>query len=201
LHTTQPTAGELAAKAASDPTRYKAMELANEMCEDIRNELQICADKHRATFTDDIEEFFICYMIAVDSLISNAMRLKFYALPWLPKPHIDQTCFLYNRHTNEFTHLWSIPTGVTAIYLRDAVSVSEKYRRMQRWCHAFFKGNFHEEIRKEYGISHLTEEEIVLRNKGKQVKEEERIPTPEAKGNYQKLKDLSNTKGGKDGSN
>ena len=158
------TAGSLAIKAALDCTQYNTEELGHETINDVAKQLEICAGEHSKIFDDDIEEFFLCYVIAKDPLIENVMRVKYYALPWLPKPRPDQGCFLYNRPLDKYTHLWSLPNALTMSQLSTFDLVHTKFRRMKFWCDAFFKGIFWEAIRKENNINHLAEEEIVDRN-------------------------------------
>jgi len=168
------TAGSLSIKAALDKTNYNAEELGNEIVTDVAREIEICASKHSDLFADDLEEFFVCYLIAGDPLIKNLMRIKYYALPWLPKPRADQGCFLYNKALDKYTHLWSLPNALTMQELHSLDIVHQKFLRMKFWCDCFFNGNFWEEIRKENGIDHLAEEEIVKRNnpKGKEPQKE-----------------------------
>ncbi len=89
------------------------------------------------------------------------MRVKYFALPWLPKPRPDQSCFLYD--SGKITHLWSLPNSKTMGELSSLDIVHERYKRVKKWCDSFFDLTFWEDIREEHGFKGLSEEEMVAR--------------------------------------
>ena len=99
--TTRPTAGELAFKAATDPTNYNIFEVGEAAVADVAKELVECAHRHRDIFAED--EYCVGYVLAGDPLIKNLVRRKFYAFLWLPSPRPNQTIFLYNKPLDRFT--------------------------------------------------------------------------------------------------
>lgn len=154
------TAGSLAIKAASDTTIYKSTDLAYGFAEEISKEIQECAERHCKIFPEGFEEFFCCHLIVSDPLIKNLIRNKFYAIPWLPKPRPDGSCYLFNRVKGTFKHLWTLPNPATMAELNDLHVVHKDYQRMKMWSDWFFEGIFWEKIRETNHIKHLSQEEL-----------------------------------------
>lgn len=171
------TAGELTLKAAADQTKYDSLEIGHALVEDnsIANGLIECALRHRSIFDED--EYCVGYVIASDPLIKGVMRRKFYATLYLPSPRPEQAIFLYNKALDRITkRLWVLPAAYSQnpdawtmekLYL--SPTVPKGYESMKRWTIAFYDGVFWPEIRKEHGITLLSEHEYLNRNREKLI--------------------------------
>ncbi len=153
------TAGELSLKATCDSTRYDPLEVAHALTDDVYEQLCICAQRHLPIIAED--EFFVVIIVAGDPLIQNLRRHKYCALIHLPKPRPQQTVFLYNRHTQKFKRLWSMPDAKTMAVIDEMNYVAPQWQDTKRWVRSFFKGTFFEDIRKEHGIKRLSEKEFL----------------------------------------
>lgn len=163
------TAGELSLKASSDTTRYKSLEVAHALTEDIAVELMKCAHRHNPIFNE--KEYCIGYVIASDPLIKNVMRKKFFAMLYLPSPRPNQAVFLYNKVQDRFTkRLWVLPNAATMAELSEMSVVDPKYKTMKGWCDAFFDLNFWPYIRKQHGIDMLSESEYLNAHREELIK-------------------------------
>lgn len=163
------TAGALAIKAASDSTKYDALEVGHALTQDIAKELMICAQRHRNIFDED--EYCVGYVIAGDPLIKNVMRRKFFAYLYLPSPRPNQTVFLYNKRKDQFIcRLWTLPNYMTMAELSEMTYVDPKLREMKGWCDAFYSLKFWPYIRKQHGIDMLSETEYLNANREKLIK-------------------------------
>jgi len=178
------TAGELAAKAASDSSVYDALEVGHALTADVFSNLVECANTHNQIFQED--EYCIGMILAKDPLLPNLMRRKFFAFLYLPKPRPSQSIFLYRKKSDSFKRLWTLPDGITMPILSEMGYVARKYRDMYRWTQYFYHGwqrdpisgdfinttptHFFEQIRKEHGISMLSESEYLNANREKLIK-------------------------------
>jgi|WetSurMetagenome_2_1015567.scaffolds.fasta_scaffold105605_3 hypothetical protein len=153
------TAGELSLKAASDSTRYDPLEIAHALTDDVYEQLCICAQRHLPIIAED--EFFIVLIVAGDPLLTNLQRHKYCALIHLPQPRPQQSVFLYNRHTNKFKRLWSMPDAKTMAVIDEMPYVDRKWQDTKRWVRSFYNKTFFEDIRQEHGIKHLSEKEYL----------------------------------------
>lgn len=154
------TAGEKAYEASKDSNKYTSGDLADGLIKDVSEQIVICAENHITLFKD-LSEFCVVNLTVGDPLIKNAIRHKYFALPWLPKPRPDQSCFLFNVKTQKFKHLWSLPNAQTMAELDCLTTVHKKYERMRKWCVAFYEYNFWELIRDMNSIDLLSEEEMI----------------------------------------
>lgn len=153
------TAGELSLKAASDSTRYDPLEVAHALTDDVYEQLCLCAQRHLPIIAED--EFFIVVIVAGDPLLVNARRHKYCALIHLPKPRPQQSVFLYNRHTQRFIRLWSMPDAKTMAIIDEMTHVAPEWQDTKRWVRSFYAGTFFSDIRHEHGIKHLSEKEFL----------------------------------------
>jgi hypothetical protein len=153
------TAGELSLKALADNTKYDPLEVGHALTEDIYEQLCICAERHEKVFGED--EFFLVIIVAGDPLIKNVRRHKYCALLFLPQPRPQQTIFLYNRHTQKFRRLWSLPDAKTMAVVDTMDYVAPQWENTKRWVRYFYAGNFFNDIRHETGITHLSEKEFI----------------------------------------
>ena len=170
------TAGELSKKAASDTTKYDALEVGYAMADDIGVHIRECIEKHRNII--DEPEFCIVMVIAKDPIIKNLTRRKFYAWPYLPSPRPNQAVFLYNKSLDTITkRLWVLPSDMVMAELAGSgIIVAKRYEKMQAWSVAFFKGTFWEYIRHEHNIDMLSEHEYFLANREKLIKAGCKLP-------------------------
>lgn len=170
------TAGELSKKAASDTTKYDALEVGHALTDDIGKHLRESIEKHRHII--DEPEFCVVMLIAKDPLIANLMRRKFYCWPYLPKPRPNQAVFLYNKQKDQITkRLWVLPSDMVMAELAGTnIIVDKRYETMQAWSVAFFKGTFWEFIRHMHDINMLSEHEYFLANREKLIKAGCKIP-------------------------
>lgn len=133
------TAGELSKKALSDTTKYDALEVGHALADEIAPQLRLCIENHKDII--DENEFCIVMIIAKDPLISNLMRRKFYAWPYLPKPRPNQSVFLYNKALDTITHrLWILPSDMVMAELHSLSYVDARYQTLKAWSDAFYKG-------------------------------------------------------------
>lgn len=171
------TAGELSKKAASDTTKYDALEVGHAMADDISKHLCESIEKHRHIIDED--EFCVVMVIAKDPLIKNAIRRKFYCWPYLPSPRPNQAVFLYNKRLDKITkRLWVLPSDMVMAELAGSqIVVNKRYATMQAWSVAFFKGTFWEYIRHEHDIKMPSEHEYFLAHREELLKAGCKIPT------------------------
>lgn len=163
------TAGELSKKAASDNTKYDALEVGYALSDDIGTLLRESIELHRDLF--DEPEFCVVMVIATDPLIPNLMRRKFYCWPYLPSPRPNQAVFLYNKHLDKITkRLWVLPSAMVMAELTESIVVDKRYQTMQAWSMAFLKGTFWEYIRHESGINMPSEREFFLAHREELMK-------------------------------
>jgi len=172
------TIGEKSALANSDNTAYSAWDIGNEMVKDIQSQIEECAEKHKDYW--DSDEYCVVMLLARDPVILNAIRRKFYAWPFLPKPRTNQTTWLYNRITGQFRMLWCLPDADTLASLSCSLVVDKEYKNMKRWSDSVFTVHFWQDIRKEHNITMLSEEEHleVIRKENPQLTGEDISPLP-----------------------
>lgn len=186
---TRITAGELSKKALSDKTKYNALEVGHALADDITPELRKCIENHINII--DENEFCIVMLISKDTLISNLMRRKFYAWPYLPKPRPNQAVFLYNKAKDKITHrLWVLPSDMVMAELHSLSTVDKRYATMKAWSDAFYKGwkyvdgkfintdpcYFWDFVRKDQKIDMLSEHEYFLKHREELIKAGCKIP-------------------------
>lgn len=185
------TAGELANKALSDNTKYNALEVGHALADDIMPHLRQCIENHKTIINEN--EFCIVMLISKDPLISNLMRRKFYAWPYLPKPRPNQSVFLYNKGLDQITHrLWILPSDVVMAELHSLPHVDARYKTMKGWSDAFYKGwkldkktkNFYNSdpfhfwnyVRKDQKINMPSEHEYFLKHREELIQAGCQIP-------------------------
>lgn len=170
------TAGELSKKAASDTTKYDALEIGHWLAEDIEPLLYESIALHKNII--DENEFCVIMVIAKDPLIANAMRRKFYCWPYLPMPRPNQSVFLYNKQLDRITkRLWVLPSDMVMAELAGTeVIVNKRYQTMQAWSVAFFKGTFWEYVRHDQDTDMLSETEYMLKHREELIKAGCKVP-------------------------
>lgn len=179
------TAGELSLKASRDCNKYDALEVGYALTEDIQKQLELCIQKHNSIFDED--QYCVGWVLASDPMLKNVMRRKFFAFLYLPKPRPNQCIFLYDKRRNMIIkRLWTLPNAVTMAELSEISTPDPRYAEMKFWCDAFFKGwkyrkkdnaminqnpsHFFDVIRKQHGISMLSEKEYLNANRERLVK-------------------------------
>jgi len=164
------TAGELSKQAASDTTKYDALEVGHAMADDISVHLREAIENHKHLF--DEKEFCVVMIIAKDSMIPNLIRRKFYCWPYLPKPRPNQAVFLYDKLRDKITkRLWVLPSDMVMAELAGTnIIVDKRYETMQAWSVAFFKGTFWDYIRHEHKITMPSEREYFLEHREELIK-------------------------------
>lgn len=174
------TAGELSRKAASDTTKYDALEVGHAMSDDIMEHLRESIRLHYNII--DEPEFCVVMVIAEDPLIKNLKRRKFYCWPYLPKPRPNQAVFLYNKQLDKITkRLWVLPSDMVMSELAGTnVIVHKRYETMQAWSVAFFKGTFWEYIRHEHNIKMPSEHEYFLAHRDELLKAGCKVPSSDS---------------------
>ena len=173
------TAGELSAKAASDTTKYDALEVGHALSDDIGVHLRQAIENYKDIINEN--EFCVVMVIAKDPLIQNLMRRKFYCWPYLPKPRPNQAVFLYNKAKDQITkRLWVLPSDMVMAELAGTnVIVHKRYETMQAWSVAFFKGTFWEFIRHMHNINMPSEHEYFMLHRDELIKAGCKIPGPD----------------------
>lgn len=162
------TAGELSVRASADTTKYKSMEVGYGLSEQVADNLELCARNHMSII--DEPEFCVVMIIAKDPLIHNAMRIKYYAWPFLPKPRPNQSVFLFTKATQKFRRLWVLPCDQTMACLSSLITVDKAYKTMKGWSDAFFAGKFFEHIRAQHGIDMPSEAEYLKAHRQELIK-------------------------------
>lgn len=162
------TAGEMVVKAQSDPTIYDSLEVGHALSKDILEQIKLCIEKHHSII--DEPEFCVVMVLADDCLIKGVLRRKFYAWPYLPKPRPRQSCFLYSKRDDSVKRLWVLPDALSMATASEMTNVSPQWQTMKNWSDAFFAGKFFEFIRKEHGITMLSEAEYLKANREKLIK-------------------------------
>jgi len=169
------TAGQLSKKAASDKTKYNSIEVGHALVDSIPHQLRIAIDNYKDII--DEKEFCVVMIIAKDPLIFNLQRRKFYCYPYLPSPRPNQSVFLYNKAKDTITHrLWVLPCAEVMAELSSIGYVDAKYRTMQAWSIAFFKGRFWEYVRYDQKIDMLSELEFIELHREELIKAGCKIP-------------------------
>lgn len=185
------TAGELSRKALSDNTKYDALEVGHALADEIMPQLRLCIENHKSII--DENEFCIVMLISKDPLISNLMRRKFYAWPYLPKPRPNQSVFLYNKAKDKLTHrLWILPSDMVMAELHSLSHVDKRYQTMKAWTDAFYKGwkyikesnsfvntdpcHFWDYVRKDQKIDMLSEHEYFLKHREELIEAGCKVP-------------------------
>lgn len=170
------TAGELSKKAASDTTKYDALEVGHALSDDIGIHLRQAIENYKEIINEN--EFCVVMLIAKDPLIPNLMRRKFYCWPYLPKPRPNQAVFLYNKAKDTLTkRLWVLPSDMVMAELAGSdLIVDKRYETMQAWSVAFFKGTFWDYIRHEHNINMPSEHEYFLAHREELIKAGCKIP-------------------------
>lgn len=180
------TAGELSLKAASDTTKYDALEVANGAFDDVVQQLMICAERHKPIF--DEEEFCVVMVLANDPLIKGVKRKKFYAFLYLPQPRPEQAVFLYKKKDDSLKRLWCLPNAKVMAIMSEMTNVAPQWKTTKSWCDAFFDGFeavyengqvnfinknpsvFFNYIRSQHGIKMQSESEYLNANREKLIK-------------------------------
>lgn len=153
------TAGELALKASLDETKYDPLEVGHALTDDTYKQLLECGQVHEDVF--DEPEYFIVRLVATDCLISSVRRHKYYGWLWLPDPRPQQSCFLYKKGSVVIKRLWSLPDPKVMAIISEMPIVSDQWKLTKFWCDAFFAHKFHETIRDQYKINHLSQAEFI----------------------------------------
>lgn len=162
------TVGALQVKASADSTKYDSLDVGHALIDDVLSQIRLCIENHRHII--DENEFCVVMVLADDPLIKGVMRRKFYAWPYLPSPRPRQSCFLYNKTTDQIKRLWVLPEAFCMAALSDMITVSKPWKTMKAWSTAFFNGSFWESIRKEHGIDMPSETEFLNANREKLIK-------------------------------
>lgn len=156
----QGEAGALDRKIRQDSTKYKSMEAAHGICEEIPKQLEECARRHHCIINEP--EFFLVMLIGDDPIIHTVIRRKFYAWAFLPEPRPNQSVWIYRKADQSTDLLWALPEPETMAYLSTMGLIADKWRRMKRWCDYFYSGRFSSFIRKEFDKPDwLTEKEYL----------------------------------------
>lgn len=162
------TAGEMSLKALSDKSKYDPLEIGHALTDDVYQQLEICAKKHDKIFNE--EEYCIGLIVASDPLIKGIRRHKYFAFLYLPQPRPQQSVFLYNKKTQKFRRLWSLPDAKTMAIISEMTHVAPIWRNTKSWCDAFFSRDFFKFIRCQHNISLLSESEYLQANREKLIK-------------------------------
>ena len=163
------TAGALAVKAASDSSKYNALHNGYEATEGIGEQLQQCINLHNPLTSE--KEYCVGFVYAKDPLIPFGLkRRKFFASLYLPSPRPEQTIFLYSKEKDTvLCRLWSLPDWKRMAVLSELTVVEPEWKAMKEWCDAFYQGRFWQFIRKQNGISMLSESEYLKANREKLI--------------------------------
>ena len=162
------TAGELSLKASSDNTVYDPLEVGYAVCDDVINQLHICGLRHASLFDED--QYFLMLIIAGDPLIHGVKRHKYAAFIHMPSPRPEQSVYLYTKSTQKIKRLWSLPNAKIMAIISETPYVDKKWQMTKKWCDSFFNKTFWEDIRHQYGITHLSEHEYLNAHREELIK-------------------------------
>lgn len=183
------TAGQLAHKAKSDRTKYDPLEIAYALCDDVIEQLLICAHNHEPLFDED--EYFLGLFVASDPLIRGVRRHKYAAFLYMPMPRPEQSVYLYNKKTHHIRRLWTLPKAIKMAELSEMSYVHSRWQKTKGWCDAFFHGwvtnkdgscvnttphHFFNFIRHQANIKHLAEFEYLDAHREELIKAGCQIP-------------------------
>jgi hypothetical protein len=193
------TAGELALKAASDSTKYNALDVGYALTEDVQQQIEICIERHNNLF--DEPQYCVVMQLADDPLIKGVLRRKFYGYLFIPKPRPRQMVMLYTKATNSIIRLWTLPDAMTMAIISEMVTVAPQWEKTKQWVdwfyenwvleaqrgdHFKFKNNkpvdFFHHIRKQHGIKLESEQEFLNANREKLIQsgcQELKSPIPD----------------------
>ena len=150
-----------------------------------------CIENYKSIINEN--EFCIVMLISKDPLLSNLIRRKFYAWPYLPKPRPNQAVFLYNKGLDRITkRLWVLPSDMVMAELHSLPVVDKRYQTMKAWSDAFYKGwkfdkksgsfynsdpyHFWRFVRKDQDVNMPSEHEYFLQHRDELVKAGCQIP-------------------------
>ncbi len=179
------TVGQQALDCARDSTKYDSIDVGIEINRDILEHLGLCIQKHNSIIDED--EYCVCFLLASDCLIKGVTRRKFYASVHLPKPRPEQTVFLYSKSQQRIVkRLWSLPDAEIMAKLSESKEIPVQVQNWKLWSDAFFHGwqydkaneaminttpsHFFNVIRKQHGISMLSEREFMELHRTELVK-------------------------------
>ncbi len=162
------TAGELALQASRDETRYDLLEVGEALASDILKQVWDCVDRHYNII--DEPEFCVVLVRAGDPLITNLIRKKFYAWPFLPSPRPEQTVFHYSKVNDDICRLWSLPSAKVMATISEMTNVDKQWKLTKFWCDSFYAGKLFENIRHQHDITLQSESEFLESNRDKLIK-------------------------------
>lgn len=183
------TAGELSLKAKSDKTKYDPLEIGYALCDDVINQLRICAQRHEKVFDED--EFCLLLVVAGDPLIEGLRRHKYAAFLYLPMPRPQQSVYYYNKKTQLIRRLWTMPHAEVMAKLSEMPYVAPQWQKTKGWCDAFYHGwqedapghwvnttpsHFFNYIRHQANIKMLSETEYLNAHREELIKSGCKIP-------------------------
>lgn len=183
------TAGFKAHKARQDRTKYDPLEVGYALCDDVVNQLRICAMRHEKIFDED--EYFLGLFVASDPLIAGLRRHKYAAFLHMPLPRPNQSIYIYNKKTQVIKRLWTLPNALVMAQISSMGYIAPQWQKTKGWCDAFFYGwaqsspenwinttpsHFFNFIRKQHNISHLAEHEFLDANREELINSGCKIP-------------------------
>lgn len=134
----------------------------------IQKGIEECVGLHWDTFHESIKQFCVVCMLAFgEGNLTNIVRTKFMAVPFLPAPCPLQSVWIIDKRTDGGKLLWSLPHAERMAEISEEFSFDSHALRMKQWSDWFFMGArvFWENIRKMHGISTLSESEHNDRNR------------------------------------
>ena len=128
----------------------------------IQEGIEECVSRHWDTFHASIKQFCVVCMLAFgEGGLTNVVRTKFYAVPYLPDPCPLQTVWLIDKEQEGGKLLWTLPHAEKMAEISEEFAFDPKVLRMKEWCDWWYQGSkyFWGNVRKMHGITMLSESE------------------------------------------
>lgn len=165
---------------AKDHGSYSAYDLGYAICDGYGEELERCVSNHQMLLSKNDElkrifpnnEYCVIVQYATDPLLVTLVRRKYVPWPDLPDPRPQQDVWCYNQATGNIKLLWSLPSAWSMAQLSESCSLSKEDQNRAMWSRWWYRfdGKFWENIRKQHGISLMSEHEIMSINREKGTK-------------------------------
>jgi hypothetical protein len=98
---------------------HSAEEQMREQLSDYEKHINQCVETHKKTFDGD---FYIIVITKKEVLMRNVIRHYFFGRLSCPTPDYDQTVYKYYRPKEELSFLWTIPSKMTCLYMKEHAS-------------------------------------------------------------------------------
>jgi len=121
------TVGQLSHDLAQKkPETLDPIAQQREMQKDYMDNLTSCIERHRDQMPGD---FYVEIITKTEKIMSNVIRNYFSARTSCPSPRYDQTVFKYNRAEESVRYIWTVPSQVAALFMKDNIQYAQPEER------------------------------------------------------------------------